>query len=582
MIGRNVFRRLSLKNKMLALIVVQIITVICIYSYSSYYISNKIIWDKTNENITLMLNAIKNMLDGYVYTIFDISQGLFYDSRIYLVGDTNKEKDEFKASMENLLKQSIVNVDCIHGIWLLNCGTEVKYIKAGYKTDIGIAVPQIREMLNQSDEKDTWYITGNENDTSGIYYCRNIYDPYTFKKIGNLIFQVSEKYFGEACAKYSGESMGIMLISKSNHFIYSVGADDVNIFASLAGYLRGKREITLNDNRNGIMVSSVVCGSNGWRIIAYSSFKDIYGDLFLFMVFIAFSCGFSIIIMFICNKYLRNELVVPINVLVSKMSTANHYDGIADEISHTNQNEFKIVFDSFNNMNKRIRTLIDQNYREKLMSTTAQIKALQAQINPHFIFNTLQSIQWLAHINNVPEIVKATEAMAKMIDAAIGRHDEMIPLQEELEHINSYVLITKLRFEDTVSFIKSIEPAALDILVPNLILQPIVENCIIHGKSSKKIVVKLSVKIQGETVVIIVEDDGKGMEQTQTDELNRCFTLNNDEYFSSYGTDTGIGLENVNRRIKLIYGEKYGIFAESVQGEYTRFIITVAKDLESE
>jgi len=263
-------------------------------------------------------------------------------------------------------------------------------------------------------------------------------------------------------------------------------------------------------------------------------------------------------------------------MLVGKMMDADCCDGIADEISNINQKEFKIVFDSFNSMNKRIRTLIDQNYRARITSTTAQIKALQAQINPHFIFNTLQCIQWMAYINNVPEIGNVTDAMAKIMDASIARDDKLIPLHEEIEYVDSYMHITKVRFEDAVDFVKFIEDDALEVLIPRLIIQPVVENSIIHGKNNKKIVVRLSASIKDESVVIVVEDDGRGMDSIQTDELNRRFALPNDEYFSSYGTDR-IGLENVNRRIKLIYGKQYGVFAESVQGLYTKITMTISK-----
>ncbi|MCK9478446.1 MAG: histidine kinase [Firmicutes bacterium] len=574
--GKDLFQKLSLKNKMMVLIVVQIITIICIYGYSSYHISNKIISDKTKENITITLNAVKHTVDDYVRTMFDISQDLLYDERIYFVGDSEGEQDEFKMSVENLLKQSAINADDIYGIWLLNSETEAKYVKAKYKLGIGSAVPQIREMFNQSDEKDVWYITGSDYNPSGIYYCRNIYDPYTFKKIGNLIFQVEKEYFGEVCRKYSENLMNIMLVSKSNHFIYSGGDDDERVYSAISGYMTRKKQITLNDKRNQVMVSSVVCDSNGWRIISYSRFKDIYGDLYIFLISIVFLCVFSILIIFVCNKYLRDELINPINMLVGKMMDADCCDGIADEISNINQKEFKIVFDSFNSMNKRIRTLIDQNYRARITSTTAQIKALQAQINPHFIFNTLQCIQWMAYINNVPEIGNVTDAMAKIMDASIARDDKLIPLHEEIEYVDSYMHITKVRFEDAVDFVKFIEDDALEVLIPRLIIQPVVENSIIHGKNNKKIVVRLSASIKDESVVIVVEDDGRGMDSIQTDELNRRFALPNDEYFSSYGTDR-IGLENVNRRIKLIYGKQYGVFAESVQGLYTKITMTISK-----
>ena len=234
---------------------------------------------------------------------------------------------------------------------------------------------------------------------------------------------------------------------------------------------------------------------------------------------------------------------------------------------------------TFNEMAKEINHLVNWIYREQITRKDAEIKALQSQINPHFLFNTLESINWMARLNNVPEISETVSALSSLMEASIGRDDRLITIQEEFTYIDNYILILKRRFEDRISLKKNVAPEVLGVKIPRLLIQPLIENAVYHGieRSRDKGIISLNAWIGGDMVHIQVEDNGMGIEQEELEMLNNKLSMDNDTYFRSMegAKKKSIGIENVNRRIKLFYGEKYGLKIESKIGEYTRISVTI-------
>ena len=216
----------------------------------------------------------------------------------------------------------------------------------------------------------------------------------------------------------------------------------------------------------------------------------------------------------------------------------------------------------------------------------AEIKALQAQINPHFLFNTLENINWMAQLNGVPEISDTVSALAKLIDGSIGRGDRMISFSEELEYKENYMTILKNRYEHKLEMETKLDEELMDIKIPRLLIQPLVENAVKHGieKSRRNGVIRLSAYREDSHVVFQVVDNGIGMKPEELEALN--LRLQKDALINE-GNSTGaagksIGLENVNRRIKLLYGSTYGVEIESSYDEYTRVIVRLPVDQKPE
>jgi two-component system sensor histidine kinase YesM len=279
------------------------------------------------------------------------------------------------------------------------------------------------------------------------------------------------------------------------------------------------------------------------------------------------------------------DIITPIKRLVEgmkKVESGNKHE----DIELDRNDELGYLSESFNKMSKKIDYLVNRIYKEEIALKEAEIKALQAQINPHFLFNTLENINWMAQLNGVPEISDTVSALAKLIDGSIGRGDRMIAFREELEYIENYMTILKNRYENKLEVIKTLDEELMDIRIPRLLIQPLVENAVKHGveKSRRNGVIKLDAYRKEGHVVFQVTDNGIGMTPEELEALNLRLqedALINEGNSSGAGRKS-IGLENVNRRLKLLYGSSYGVEIESSYDEYTKVIVRIPVDLKPE
>lgn len=225
--------------------------------------------------------------------------------------------------------------------------------------------------------------------------------------------------------------------------------------------------------------------------------------------------------------------------------------------------EISDLFRSFRSMILKIRELIEQNTAEQREKRKSELNALQAQINPHFLYNTLDSIIWMAEGGNRKDVVLMTSSLAKLLRKSISNKNEMVTLEEEIEYTRSYLTIQKMRYVDKLEYEIDVEPAVMRMEIVKLIIQPLVENAIYHGIKYKegKGLIRITGGFEEDQIVLRVSDNGVGMTE---EELSHVF----DERV----TDTrknGVGVLNVHRRIRLYYGGEYGLSFESVKGKGT-------------
>ncbi len=225
--------------------------------------------------------------------------------------------------------------------------------------------------------------------------------------------------------------------------------------------------------------------------------------------------------------------------------------------------EISDLFRSFRNMILKIRELIEQNTAEQREKRKSELNALQAQINPHFLYNTLDSIIWMAEGGNIRDVVLMTSSLAKLLRKSISNKNEMVTLEEEIEYTRSYLTIQKMRYVDKLEYEIDVEPVVLQMEIVKLIIQPIVENAIYHGIKYKegKGLIRITGGFQDDRIVLRVSDNGVGMTKEALSHV-----------FDERVTDTrknGVGVLNVHRRIRLYYGGEYGLSFESEEGKGT-------------
>jgi len=231
---------------------------------------------------------------------------------------------------------------------------------------------------------------------------------------------------------------------------------------------------------------------------------------------------------------------------------------------------------SFNTMIGEIGKLLDQVYVEQQKKREAEFRILQAQIKPHFLYNTLDTIHWMAQEKGADDIVGIVDALTRLFRISLSKGRDVIRLEEELEHVTSYLVIQKIRYLDKFDYTIDVDPALLSLPVVKLTLQPLVENALYHGikEKSGRGRLTLSARREGDALVLTVGDDGAGMGPQALEALEK--NLKQDEDPSAQG----FGVFSVHHRIRLVFGEGWGLSYQSAPGQGT--VVTVRQPLDTE
>jgi two-component system sensor histidine kinase YesM len=442
------------------------------------------------------------------------------------------------------------------------------------------------KMLEQARKnwgKPSLYIVSDGSKAKDIYMIRQIYDRDDFFELGLLIMQVRKEILDQVYQGLTGSLQNIMILSPNMELIASRDYSDP---AAMTGVLNENIEGYTGekiDEKTGMFISYITQELTGWKIVSYVSLDVLYRDAHTLKNNIIMLCIAAVVVLAAVTLITAVNIVKPINKLVNGMKKVQSGEDIRIEADR--EDELGFLQRAFNEMSSEIHHLVNWVYREQLTRKEAELKALQSQINPHFLFNTLEAINWMAQLNNVPEISETVSDLSDLMEASIGRDDRLITIEEEFRYADKYISLQKRRFGDRIELIKNIQPDVYSIKIPRLLIQPLVENAVYHGieRNRYKGIINLNAfRDENGCVCIEVIDNGIGMGPEELEELNARLKMDNDTYFKNLGSKsngakgrTSIGIENVNRRIKLFYGENYGLRMESQLGTYTKVTVTI-------
>ena len=306
---------------------------------------------------------------------------------------------------------------------------------------------------------------------------------------------------------------------------------------------------------------------NDWVFYFYKSQDAISGSvrrILLEEIPLIIACGF--IILFLGLSFSR-IFTRKIEELTKNMDQVNHGSREVT-VSSDSEDEVGILINSFHNMMDEINRLIDEVYVNKIALKEYELKALQAQINPHFLYNTLSMMNWMAIRSNQMEISKVTLALSTFYRTALSKGEDVVTVENCIQNMQAYLEIQLTMHDNNFTVDWDIDPTIKNEKMPKLLLQPVVENAIEHGIDEKEDGDKkifLSFRGNGDDVVITVRDNGMGMPQEKAETL------------VTYQAK-GYGLKNVNDRIRILYGENYGIRIFSAPDEGTTVMMRFPKE----
>lgn len=313
------------------------------------------------------------------------------------------------------------------------------------------------------------------------------------------------------------------------------------------------------------LVSYRRIGSLGWTIVAISPINDLNGKLISFRKAMYAVLAVCLTLAVLISLLLSNDIARPIRKFIKSMSFAQQ--GNFDiQIQYKRKDEFNYLFSQYNKMISQIKELINKLYVSEVKKKEAELKALQAQINPHFLYNTLDSINWIALRRDVPEISQMVTSLSDFFRYSLSKGRSIIPIEDEFRQVESYLSIQHVRFKGRLDYTIQVDPEVYGHYTVKLILQPLVENSLLHGieKRRGKGCIEIRAWKSEDQIEIEISDNGVG---ANIEELNQMLQADGPSGHS-------FGMLNVDQRIKQIFGTKYGIRYRSREEE-SGVIVTV-------
>lgn len=568
---KTFYSDLKIKNKMFILTLVVLFTFslgslfILQYAFNIY---NKEIYRQSAQSLSVSSSSIENELKKMERLSYQLATDPYVQSYLLKLKEADNQYEQFIIGVE-LRKR------------LLDLGGLNKYV----------------ESLQVYDQDDKEYATGNYMLTLAESRLQNIKNKtYPEKGGAQWIFpdETDEAIIVGREVKYYLNSFSLERIG-----IVTVRVDLEEIITDFSKALNEKgAQLVIHDGEDNQLYPSILAkeyildqneDSEGYKIIKDSDTKERffitytptaytkwtymiitpYSNLFKAISSVRKAVFITYFVLFVIMTYFGGRFIGgitgPIESLNRKMKrvqTGNftYFDEEAD--SKLSRDESGQMHDNFQKMMSQINFLIEENYKKQLVIKDSEFRTLQAQINPHFLYNTLESINWAAKMGGEHKISNMAESLGYILRASINTKESVITLEKELIVVTHYITIQSYRFEERLKFHSSIPDAYLHCVVPRFVLQPLVENAIRYGlqKMIGTCSIELSAKVENAYLIISVKDDGPGIDRQFLNQLK------NGDYVPK---GTGIGLKNINERIKILFGEDYGIEVESDENKGT-------------
>lgn len=400
---------------------------------------------------------------------------------------------------------------------------------------------------------------------------------------GILLLQLKEDFFLNMLSTPKISANGYMLLASPDGFITSrsssAGESDVDEEAlrrRLASQTEdsGKLDMKSKSGKKIVVLYDTI-PINNWRLAALYPQAEIYERVNYIQYVSLLVIAAVLVAVALLARVLANVIARPVTRLTQQVNSIE--EGHLDvPFIHPENHEIGVLGKGIQDMVERIKHLLAQVEYEQEQKRISELSALQAQIHPHFLYNTLYSIKQLCELGETSEASRMISALSQYFRISISRGDETIPVETELEHIRQYLTIQHMRYGDSIRYGIDAEEPLLQVPVVKLTLQPLVENAIYHGlkKVRRPGFIRISGRLENGVCRITVADNGYGMNPEQLARLRRTLAADPGQPEGPEEPPVGFGVRNVHRRLQLHYGSGYGLAYDSTEGSGTTVTVT--------
>ncbi len=594
----------SMKNHTLLVVTSIVLTLTAIFiAFFSYYHFNAKLNDIYYENEKVSQNAIEN-IDQYFDTVAAIASDANYNYYLqdYLINAVNDGEvaDKLKPganvlydSLSSKLFSSYFNTRSdISSIFVIGNNSMLLhksiYNYWSYILDYSKLNWYTEAKNNPSDYIITGpqkhpFLLGNTEKTFSV--SKSIQSSQDGSFLGVIVIDINLNEISSICdSAFTNRKSHLFIKNDNDDTILEYSPDGEDDIFSNASYkdilnkalLNGEKNFKIKVDNENYYCTVEQFDKASWSLITLYPSRYLYKDLISFTSPMILLMLISLIIVSVILNRVLTNIIHPLTLLTNEMDLLDSTDKQLS-IDHRYYDERGKLIDSFNEMVKRINSLMKEVIKEQEDKRIFELQALHSQINPHFLYNTLDTIVWMAELHD-DNIIPVTESLAKLFRISLNKGLEFISIYDELDHVKNYLFIQCMRYGDKLSYDFQFDPKIKEKKIIKLIIQPLVENSIYHGIKQKEGNGKITVSafIIDEEIEIKVIDDGVGMNEES------CNRILQDDYISTSSKGSGVGVRNVNKRIKLYYGDQYGVFYSSKEGVGTCATIKIPlKDKEN-
>ena len=572
----------SIRTTILLSYVLVVMVSVAVFAMVALNYTEKTVLENAEEYSTQLITQANRDIDSYMEYLRNTSILISSNADVhdYLFG-VNKDTGETAQTVERIIAQfqtildtrnDIVNIGIIgeNGRYLINQGAlkinenvslkDVEWVQKAQNSQ-GLTTISSSHVQNVVDGRYEWVVTlsrGLRNkitkEVEGVFFV-----DLNYSSISELCDSIS---YGNRGYVYILDEQGNLIYHPQQQLLYS-------------GLKNEKIEEVLSSKDNSFVTvdGKLYCMSKsletGWTVVGVAYVSELLKDSRETGRIYVVSAGLIMLAAMALAVFLSREITKPIKRLSNSMREVEkgNFENVLLDVQ--GENEIDRLSANFNMMTTEIKHLMEQNVEDQRQKRKSELMALQAQINPHFLYNTLDSIIWMAEWGKNKEVVLMTSSLAKLLRQSISNQNELVKVEDEVEYTRSYLTIQKMRYKDKLEYDILVEPEILNYKVAKLILQPLVENAIYHGIKYKEGKGKVLIEgfLRDDELILRITDDGIGMTEEQMSHL-----------FEKRETDTrrnSVGVRNVHDRIGLYYGKEYGLTFESAVGEGTKVEIHI-------
>ena len=530
---------------------------------------------KTGENLEAVLldmqSAAKQVAEDHTVQIL-----------MAKLQDSEKAEDSVILELDARLKQIAGMYAGLDGVYI--CLDDFTVAKSRYYAvrDEHKALPMTMEQYEViRNHEDIQWIVSDEGslvaDNMGnavLSAARLLPLSSTGQPCGIVVVEVRQSYLKQIFDKKLGESGTIFLMSaRSNIALLPAAASDEIVSDAVNQIRRTDRKaatISLHDR----VIFYVPLSLSEWTAIGVVMKQSLRGDSQEILTLFVITVLMTLLLTIFVSGSLADYELRPIRRIQTYIKDMENGE-FGKPLPSMRSDEIGSLAENTQEMSKKIGELLETVKTEQKRMRTAEFKALQAQINPHFLYNSLDSINWLVRKGNTEKAIEMISALTTFFRIGLSKGRDIITVREELEHVRSYLVIQKIRYENQFEYSFYVDPETENYFVPKLMLQPLVENALYHGIKlcDRKCILMIQVLSHGDRIEIEVLDNGAGMDAETLESVRKAMEHKGENRANSYG------VVNVNDRIQILAGQEYGLRLTSEKGVGTSARIVLPKTL---